>query len=143
MNTNAKQLAVWGIILQFGFMIGLIGTIIGMLRVFAELSQSGQTNPEALAWHISYAFYAEAAGLLISLLGVILLLIALIGLKYRAPWFKTVMWILSILWLFSIPIGTILGIVVMIYLSKHKDEFTEAKTQPNGGCAGTSPPPVS
>lgn len=143
MNTKGKQLAIWGIILQFGFLIGVIGTIIGMWYAFSELYQSGQTNPETLAWYISYALYAEAAGLLISLVGAVLLLIALFGVKYRAPWFRTAMWIMSILWLLSIPVGTILGTVVLIYLSKHKDEFTEPATQPYGGYAGASPPPVS
>ncbi len=125
MNTKGKQFAIWGVILQFGFLIGIVGTVIGMLRAFLILSKSGGAQPEALASDISLALSSTTAGMIISLVGVVLLLIALFGSKYRAAWFRTAMWILSILWLFSIPIGTILGIVVIIYLGKHGDEFTE------------------
>ena len=122
---KGKRLAICGVILQFGFVIGVVGTVIGMICAFAELTQGGETNIEALAAHISLALYAKVVGLLVSLVGVILLFVALFGKKYRASWFKTAMWIIAILWMFSIPIGTILGIVVIVYLSKHKEEFTE------------------
>jgi len=124
MNENGKRLAICGVVLQFGFVIGIIGTVIGMIHAFAELS-NGEPDIEALASHISLALYTKAGGLLLSLLGAILLCVTLFGKRYRAPWFRTAMWILSIMWLFSIPIGTILGIIVMVYLSKHKEEFTE------------------
>jgi hypothetical protein len=32
-------------------------------------------------------------------------------------------WVLSILWLMAFPVGTIVGVAVIIYLVKHKDEF--------------------
>ena len=129
MKHNGKQIALLGVILQLGFVIGLAGTVIGMLRAFAELSKNSHAQPEALASHISLALYTTAGGMILSIIGVVLLFIALFGTKYRAPWFKTAMLILAILWLFHIPIGTILGAIVLIYLSKHSNEFTE----PAGG----------
>ena len=139
MKENGKQLAIWGIVLQFGFLIGLAGTVIGMLRAFAELAQENAAQPEALASDISLALYTTAGGMVVSLIGGILLLVALFGTKYRASWFKTAMWILAVLWLFSIPIGTILGIIVMVYLSKHSNEFTEPSPAPYGSPAAGSP----
>jgi hypothetical protein len=35
------------------------------------------------------------------------------------------LWVLSILWLPCFPVGTIVGVVVMVYLVKHKNEFTQ------------------
>jgi len=119
--------------------IGLVGTVIGMLRGFAELAKNNEAQHEALASDISLALYATAGGMALSLIGAILLLVALFGAKYRATWFKTTMWILAALWLFSIPIGTILGIIVMVYLSKHSNEFTEPSPAPYGSPAAGSP----
>ncbi len=105
MKENGKQLAVWGIVLQFGFLIGLAGTVIGMFRAFGELAQENAAQPEALASDISLALYTTAGGMVLSLIGAILLLVALFGAKYRASWFKAAMWILAVLWLFSIVDG--------------------------------------
>ena len=139
MKKNGKQLAIWGIVLQFGSLIGLAGTVIGMLRAFEKLAQEKAPQAEALASDISRALYATAGGTALSLIGAILLLVALFGDKYRASWFKTAMWILAVLWLFCIPIGTILGIIVIVYLSKHNNEFTEPSPAPYGTPLAGSP----
>jgi len=65
-----------------------------------------------------------AAGEIVSLVGIALILVALSGMRYRAPWLQTALWILSILWLLSFPVGTVLGIVVIVYLIHHKEELT-------------------
>ena len=129
MNEMGKRLAICGVVLQFGSVIGIIGTVMGMLLAFAELS-NGEPEVGALASRISFALYAQASGLLLSLGGVILLCVALFGSRYRASWFRTAMWVLAILWLFSIPIGTVVGVIVMVYLSKHKEEFIEPTERP-------------
>jgi hypothetical protein len=125
MNQKGKNLAIWGIALQLGTVVGLFGTIIGMVRAFGRLAESETAQPAALANDISIALYTTAAGSVVALVGIILILVALFGARYRAPWFRTVLWVLSILWLLSFPIGTILGIIVMVYLVNHKAEFTE------------------
>lgn len=135
MKENGKHLAIWGMVLQFGFLIGLAGTVIGMLQAFGKLTPENTAQPEALASDISLALYTTVGGIVLSLIGSILFLIALFGAKYRASWFKTAMWILAVLWLFSIPIGTILGIIVMAYLSKHGNEFAEPSPLPDGSPA--------
>lgn len=125
MNQEGKNLAIWGIALQLGMVVGLIGTIIGMVRAIGRLVESETAQSAALANDISIALYTTAAGSVVALVGIILILVALFGTRYRAPWFRTVLWVLSILWLLSFPIGTILGIIVMVYLVNHKAEFTE------------------
>ena len=131
MPTKGKYLAIFGLVLQFGYLIGMVGTVVGMLRAFSRLASTGATySQEAIALDIALALYTTAIGMGVSIVGIILLCIALFGTKYRAPWFKTAMWILSILWLLNIPIGMIIGIIVMIYLSNHKNEFTQQGVAP-------------
>jgi len=69
MNRNGKPLAVWGVGLQFRFLVGLAGTAMGMLRALAELSRNGEAQPGVLASDISLAPYATAGGMLLSLVG--------------------------------------------------------------------------
>ncbi len=131
MPTKGKYLAISGLVLQFGYLIGTAGTVVGMLRAFSRLHDSAATDTQvALASDISLALYTTAIGLAVSLVGIFLLCIALFGNKYRAPWFRIVMWILSVLWLLSFPIGTIIGVIVMIYLSNHNNEFTQQGVPP-------------
>ena len=123
---EGKLLAIWGLILQLGFIIGIACTIYWMIHAFALLSEPSATHTqEALAPYIANALKATVMGMAVSFVGDILLCIALFGVKYRAKWFKTAMWIMAVLWVLRSPIGIILGIVVMFYLSNHKDEFTE------------------
>ncbi|MBP7274824.1 MAG: MotA/TolQ/ExbB proton channel family protein [Kiritimatiellae bacterium] len=131
MNESGKPLAIWGMVLQFGSLIGLAGTVSGMVRIFAEFAKDSAAQQEALASDISRILYTTVGGIVLSVMGVILLLVALIGAKYRASWFQTIMWILAILWLFSFPFGTALGIFVMVYLSKHSTEFTKPSPAPD------------
>ena len=126
MANKGKYLAIWGLVLQLGFIVGIAGTIFWMLHAFALLPDtSAPHTPDALASNIANALHITAIGMAVSLVGDILLCIALFGTKYRAIWFKTAMWIMSVLWLLTSPIGIILGIVTMVYLSTHKHEFTE------------------
>ena len=142
MNQKGKQLAVWGVVLQLGTVVGLIGTIIGMVRAFGRLAESETAQTAALANDISIALYTTAAGSVVALVGIIMILVALFGVRYRAPWFQTVLWILSILWLLSFPIGTILGIVFIVYLVNHKTEFTEQCTASDSGKAAADGGPT-
>jgi len=43
------------------------------------------------------------------------------------------------LWLLNIPIGTIIGIIVMIYLSNCKNEFTQQDVAGDPRNAGVQP----
>ena len=124
MKDSGKRLTVWGIVLQpLGFIVGLAGMVTGILQAFAELGKHSDIRTEILVTHIRFALYTSAVGVIVSCVGGILLLIALFRIKYRASWFKAAMWMLAILWLLNIPVGTILGIIVMPYLSKHGAEF--------------------
>jgi biopolymer transport protein ExbB len=48
-------------------LLGLLGTVVGMIRVFAAVSQAGLGNPEVLSSGISEAMVTTAAGLIVGI----------------------------------------------------------------------------
>ncbi|MDD5719055.1 MAG: MotA/TolQ/ExbB proton channel family protein [Candidatus Krumholzibacteria bacterium] len=48
-------------------LLGLLGTVVGMIRVFAVVSQAGLGNPEVLSSGISEAMVTTAAGLIVGI----------------------------------------------------------------------------
>jgi len=48
-------------------LLGLLGTVLGMIRVFATISSAGLGNPETLSAGISEAMVTTAAGLIIGI----------------------------------------------------------------------------
>ncbi len=132
MNKPGRTLALTGAWFQLGPLFGLFGTIIGMLGAFQTMGSEGMGKPESLADDIGVALITTAIGLCIGLIGLILMLIAIFRFKYRAPWLFWFLMVWSILMLFNFPIGTVLGIGLLVYLITHKDEF-EAKTEPPSG----------
>jgi hypothetical protein len=120
-NQTGKQLAITGLVLQLCALGTLIFTMVGILREFDRMSAASDAS--GLASGISANLTPMAAGSVVGLIGIILISIALLTLRYRAPWFRTMLWVLSIIWLPAFPVGTILGVIVIIYLIKHKDEF--------------------
>jgi biopolymer transport protein ExbB len=124
MNINGKKLAITGSILLLGGpLFGLIGTIIGMLSAFQTMGSEGMGKPEALANDIWFALITRAIGLCVGVIGLIIMLIALFGKKYRDPWFFWFLTIYSIFWIINFPVGTVLGIGLLIFLLTHKKEF--------------------
>ena len=124
-ETKGRQLAIWGLILQLGFLVGVGGTVVGVMRAFSRMAADGSAQLSDVAPGISTALHSTVAGMMISVVGAVLLLVALFGVRFRAKWFYQTMWVLGILWLVNVPIGTIAGIVVIIHLVNHKEEFTE------------------
>lgn len=64
MRTRNSYLSVIGVVSP---MIGLLGTVIGMMGAFAVLGQSGISNPQALAAKIGEVLMATASGLFIAI----------------------------------------------------------------------------
>lgn len=64
MRTRNSYLSVIGVVAP---MIGLLGTVIGMIGAFAVLGASGIKNPQALAARIGEVLIATASGLFIAI----------------------------------------------------------------------------
>ena len=59
-------------------MFGLIGTVVGMVGAFGELSKTGEADPEALAGDISVSLLTTALGLVVSVIAFLVLIGVLI-----------------------------------------------------------------
>jgi len=59
-------------------MLGLIGTVIGMVGAFGELSKSGSADPSALAGDISFALLTTLWGLVFSVISLIPFIVFLV-----------------------------------------------------------------
>jgi biopolymer transport protein ExbB len=66
-----KNLIALSTIASIATMTGLLGTVIGMIRAFAALAQSGAPDAIALATGISEALFNTAGGLLVAIIGIV------------------------------------------------------------------------
>lgn len=130
MKTRGKGLAITGVVFLFGPMFGLIGTIIGMISAFQTMEEGVEGNAEKLAADMHFALITTAIGLIVALVGWVLIFVALFGFKYRASWFYWFLCVFSILWLVNFPVGTIIGIGMLIYLIKNKSTFHAPENEP-------------
>lgn len=80
---------------------------IGILTTIPEIPQTN-VNPTTLV---------IIAGLISALIGA-LWVIGGLGLLYKKPWARVLLIIMAILSLFSFPLGTIIGILYLIFLFK-------------------------
>lgn len=122
---TGKKLTILGLVLQAGFLAGFFLTLVGVMKAVSQTGNKEDVQLSELAPAISMALHPLSAGILASTLGSVFLLMALFGSKYRTPWFREVMWIFAFLWLIFFPIGTVVGIITMVFLKKHKNDFTD------------------
>ena len=62
-----RRLGVLETVAAVAPLLGLLGTVLGMIRVFATISVAGLGNPETLSSGISEAMITTAAGLIIGI----------------------------------------------------------------------------
>jgi biopolymer transport protein ExbB len=62
-----KYLSALGTIASLAPLMGLFGTVVGMIEIFGSQAPSGGTNPQQLAHGISVALYNTAFGLVIAI----------------------------------------------------------------------------
>ncbi len=135
---NGKWCAILGVALQVGPIFGLLGTVVGMIGAFNQVLNEGQANTEALANNVSFALITTAIGLAIAVVGLVFIAVALFGFKYRAKWFFWTLIAISILWILTFPIGTVVGIVLMIYLVQKKNDFLLCEKNTTGQISGAN-----
>jgi hypothetical protein len=116
MNHKGKQLAIWGLVLQLGSVPLHVCAIIAMVGYLSGSADPAQ--PSAMAQEIGGFLGPIVAGYFLGWIGVILVLVAFFKARYRAPWFRMVLWVLSILWLMYFPVGTAIGVIVISQLAR-------------------------
>jgi biopolymer transport protein ExbB len=67
MHRIERYLNAIGTIASAAPLLGLFGTVIGMIEIFGSQAPSGQSNPQMLAHGISVALYNTAFGLIIAI----------------------------------------------------------------------------
>ena len=63
----SRNLRGLGVIANLAPMLGLFGTVIGMIRAFDVISKAGTGNPGLVAEGISQALFTTAAGLIVGI----------------------------------------------------------------------------
>jgi len=66
-NLLTRRLGILETVAAVSPLLGLLGTVLGMIRVFATISLAGLGNPETLSSGISEAMVTTAAGLIIGI----------------------------------------------------------------------------
>jgi len=95
-----------------------------MIQSFRGLSSgSSESTEEIVSEGIKVTLITTQIGVLVGLVGIVLLCIALFAQKYRANWFFRSLVIYSVLSLIVFPIGTVIGIVFLVYVFTRKEEF--------------------
>jgi biopolymer transport protein ExbB/TolQ len=74
------SLMTLGVLMLLGPVWGLLGTVVGMVRAFGELSQSGAADAGTLASSIDLSLWTTVIGLAIFPVGLILLIVGIIWL---------------------------------------------------------------
>ena len=120
---KGKYTALVGTYLQLAPVVGLIISAVQMFRGFQVIIDRGYCDYEELIQCISDSMYPSEVGFLISVVGMVFLGFSLLYQKYRAPWFYNFLFVFAIFSILGFPIGTVVGIFLLIYLKKCRAEF--------------------
>lgn len=88
-----------------------------------ERSPSGIADPVQLASAFGDSLLITAIGFGISIIGIVLFMIALLGSRYRATWFFWFLVIYGGLALFNFPVGTLIGVFLLFFCLVNRSEF--------------------
>ncbi len=118
-----KYVAICGVVLLLALPWGVANTFYEFYNLFQEISLTGTGDPKLMAGGLSSALVSTVLGLVLCLPGLVFLLVAITALSYRPNWLFWVTLISSILLLFMLPIGTILGLVGLIIIFFKRKSF--------------------
>ena len=118
-----KYVAILGLLLFLAPLWGIADSYFTMASSFQEITLFGTNDPKIAPEEMTSAAMFTAIGALLSMVGLILLAIAVVGLNYRKSWFFWALIIYSILLLIIIPIGTFFGLMVLTVLVLNRKKF--------------------
>lgn len=122
-RTSGKYIAIGGACLQAGPLIGQLISVVGMRKAYASIDSNGTVDKTVLNSSIGDVMVATTAGTIVGLIGVILIIISLFACRYRAAWFYWFLLIYGVIFLLAFPIGTIVGIVFIVYSRTNRSQF--------------------
>ena len=101
-----------------------------MMLAFDQVDTSTVADPSTVSFAIGEVLIATLIGLAISILGAILILLAIYTTDYRAPWLLTALFVIGLLLTLAFPIGTLFGIALLVTAAVKRHEFLNTKQQP-------------
>lgn len=120
-SNNGAFIAKLGAWLQLAQVIGLAGTVAGMMKAFQVLGTAGTSDPAKLSRAIGEVLWSSFAGIAVAFVGLILVLIAITACRYRAVWMFWFLCIYGGLMIFSYFFP--FGLFFLIYALVKKNEF--------------------
>ncbi|MBB5035533.1 MotA/TolQ/ExbB proton channel family protein [Prosthecobacter vanneervenii] len=112
------RLGAW---LQLAQLVGFVGTVTGMRKAFKALGSPSQGDTAELSRAIGDVLAASFTGIALSLVGILLILIAITVCRYRAVWMYWFLCIYGTLIFFSYFMP--FGLFFFIYALLKKEEF--------------------
>jgi hypothetical protein len=131
-SNSGAFIAKLGAWLQLGQIVGLAGTVAGMMHAFAELKTSGTNDPAKLSGAIGEVLWSTFAGIAIAFIGIILVTIAITACRYRAVWMFWFLCIYGGLMIFSYFFP--FGLFFLIFALVKKDEFMRLRSPDLPAC---------
>ena len=126
-----KFLSVIGCILQSAIIIGIVITIFKMISAFQEITLYGAGDSKVMSGMISSALVSTVLGAVVAFPGLLINILAISISTYASPWLFRFLIISSTFWMLAFPIGTILGIILLIMTLKKRKIYLNDIT--NGG----------
>jgi len=118
-----KYVAVFGLLLFWAPLWGIVDSYLIMSSSFDEITLFGDNKAEISQEEMSSAAMSTVVGLFLSLVAICLLTFSVVGLNYRTRWLFWMLIIYSALLLFIFPVGTFVGIVVLVSLVLSRKKF--------------------
>ena len=122
-SNSGAFIAKLGAWLQLAHVIGFARIVPGMLQAFRELGTTGPGDPALLSAIIGEILIAISIGMALSLVGILLVLIAITVCRYRAVWMFWFLCLYGGLMIFSYFFP--FGLFFLVYGLVKKDEFLQ------------------
>ena len=120
-SNSGAFIAKLGAWLQLAHVIGFARIVPGMLQAFRELATTGPGDPAILSAIIGEILIALSVGVALSVIGLLLVLIAITVCRYRAKWMFWFLCLYGGLIIFSYFVP--FGLFFLIFGLVKKDEF--------------------
>ncbi|HBJ83493.1 MAG TPA: hypothetical protein DDZ88_06400 [Verrucomicrobiales bacterium] len=114
-------MAILGVWLQLAQLVGLAGTVTGMMKAFGELKTSGTGDPSKLNGAIGEVLISTFIGIAVAFVGIVLVTIAITACRYRSVWMFWFLCIYGGLMIFSYFVP--FGLFFLIFALVKKEEF--------------------
>jgi hypothetical protein len=118
-----KYVAILGLFLFWAPLWGIVDSYLIMSSSFQEITLFGANEPKISQEKMSSAAFSTVIGFFLVLVALCLLIFSVVGLNYRAKWVYWALIMYSTLLLFIFPVGTLLGIIVLVTLVFSRKKF--------------------